>query len=246
MATTYYSKEYVQECFIDWINDIMIDKYNTKYEYIGTHIPSDPEYRDKSFLVGQLYIDNDTSTCYIFYTLDPNIIYKDADNALKFYNIINDHLVATSRISLLSSLKIEFLFSTTSSIEWNDKDSHGHYSKCRTEETNRKLYDDTIAVWRSTNNNKYAFIRDSNTLINDKHKVYTETGKGIFNDYHDKVEEINSKYDFVENNDSVLDAFNEYKVIYKEYFNRDLKYLTKNDVSRFVLLATPIEDTIEE
>lgn len=186
-----YDRQFVLKTLVSWINDVTLIKLKSKYVYAGDDINSNIGYPSKSYIQGQFYIDDD-NRLYLSYILDPNVIWRLGYESKYIYIAINEYMISQINRSLLQGLKLEILIPEESFVE-----DHEKTSKCRTEDTNRALHDDTVSVWRALNGN-YKFIRNSSILIDDKTKVYTETGKRNFSDYRGEVAAINSHYNFKE------------------------------------------------
>ena len=272
-----YDRQFVLKTLVSWINDVTLAKLKSKYVYAGNDINSNLGYPSKSYIQGQFYIDED-NRLYLSYILDPNIIWTMGYESKRIYMAINEYMISKINKSLLQGLKLEILIPEESFVE-----DHEKTSKCRTEDTNRALHDDTVSVWRALNGN-YKFIRNSSILIDDKTKIYNETGKQNFSDYRGEVAAINGHYNFREyedkpilefgdednldiprtdiqvdigdeeqgsptstigldfrdedniTNNDILSAFNEYKLVYYNYFGRDLKVIEDSDITKFYLL----------
>lgn len=82
---------------------------------------------------------------------------------------------------------------------------------------------DCITYWR-TYDEKSKFICNHNQVVADKinYLKFGGTHEKIA-EFDKKVLEINKKYDFIKNNrEDVEKGFNEYRVLYKEYFGKEL------------------------
>ena len=227
-----FDKKFVLSLIVTWINDATAEYLNRIYRYIGDDLSKNHEQPSKSYLRGQFYIDYNTNTIYIRYLLDPSTRWHNPAASPSIYGEINRFLQQTALRSfyLLRQFKVECLFDQQSLCEHHEYDSN-----CRSEETNRILYDDTVSYWK-TLNGKYMFIRDSSILLADKNRVYENTGKFDFSDYRAEVKELSNRYNFIHNNHSIPEAFEEYKVIYKSYFNRDLVPFEDSDIVKFCLV----------
>lgn len=82
----------------------------------------------------------------------------------------------------------------------------------------------TMSYWRCFDG-KYKFVEDqlvhardvNEFLMNNKPNGYSK-----YKEYMDKVLDLNNKYDFESDNSKIPEAFEEYKVLYKETFGKDL------------------------
>ena len=226
-----YDNNFILQTLVAWINDITISKLHKHYRFAGDDLESELGEPSKSYLNGQFYIDKKTNTLYIYYLLDPNIRWGKPDVTEDMYKTINDYILKESKHSLLRDLRIEFLNDEESYTEKHESGS----TKCRSEATNRELYDDTISIWKNKDG-EYRFIRDSSILEQDKSRVYKETGKKDFSDYRAEVKLINDNYSYRTDNDSIRTAFYTYKAVYESYFGREIDEVDENDITRFYLL----------
>ena len=147
-----YDRQFVLKTLVSWINDITLTKIKSKYVYAGDDINSNLGNPSKSYIQGQFYVDED-NRLYLSYVLDPNVIWTMGYESKYIYMAINEYMISKISKSFLQELKLEILIPEESFVE-----DHEKTSKCRTEDTNRALHDDTVSVWRALNGN-YKFIR---------------------------------------------------------------------------------------
>lgn len=222
-----YSRQYIVSCIMGYINEYTLPNMGKKFRYMGNDFPSNLAEPSKSLLQGQFYID-DNNNIYLFYIFDPNTMWSDTDNVLSYYNGLDELLHKKFDKSLLNGLHLEIIFDETSK-----RETHNIDNRCRVEQTSRYLYDDTQLLWKDMNG-KWKFIRDNKMLMHDKMSVYVATDKKNFKDYRLEVDEINSRYNFSTDNDSLVDAFNEYDIVYNNYFGKHLKIIDNTtEVTKF-------------
>lgn len=228
-----FDNQYILSNIVNWLNEATVALIHRNYIYINDDISKRYEDKSKSYLIGQFYTDYTNNLILLRILLDPNVAWHNPSANTTVYNAIVDHVTKScvSSFGTLCQLKVEFLFDQKSLLE-----SHEVHSHCRSEETDRCLCDDTFTVWRSAISNKLMFIRSSSILLADKKRVFENTGKKDFSDYRAEVKAINSRYNFKEDNNSILDAFEEYKVIYRNYFGKELFTINDEDITTFCLM----------
>lgn len=225
-----YDKQFVLRSLVTMINDVMLDTIHKKFRYAGDDINSNLGEPSKSYIQGQFYID-DENRMYLSYILDPNTIWGiNNDKAEDLYNQLNEYIRLKFKIGLLHDLHLEFLFPEDSRVK-----KPPLTSKCRVEETNRYLYDDTISYWKNIHG-RLMFIRDSTILRADKLKVYQSTGETRFVDYENDISVLNSSYSFTIEESDIEVGFEEYKDIYNNYFGRELTKAEDSDIVKFYLI----------
>lgn len=227
-----FNNQFVLSLIITWINEATMNYIHREYRYIGHDLSINHEQPSKSYLRGQFYIDYTNHIIYVRYLLDPSTIWHNPGASVSIYEAINkslqDHCLRS--YYLLRQYRLECLFDQRSLNE-----HHEYYSNCRTAETDEVLQEDTISYWK-TLNGKYMFVRDNSILLSDKHRVFENTEKVDFSDYRSEVRALSSRYNFKHYNEDIPRAFDEYKVIYKNYFNRDLVPFEDSGITKFCLI----------
>lgn len=221
----------ILDSLVLWINNVTQSFIHKKYVYAGDDIGSNRGEPSKSYMQGQFYYNPLAETIYISLILDPNITWGYKYNETDVYTRIIDYISNIKNRTTLNGVKIEFLFSPDSMI-----DSHELETKCRTGELSNYIYGNTMYLWKDLHD-KYKFITDNSLYIHDKNNIYYKTGKRDFSDYQEEIRQLNIRYNDIKTDNTRLPiAFEEYKLLYKQYFGRDLYEINSNSVVRFYLL----------
>ena len=147
-----YDINFILRTIVNFINDITLRTVKIKYVYADDDVSNPKRYDDpsKSYLYGKLILPGkldgsniiSDNTVYLTYLLDPNIAWGEPDRAKMLYATIDEYILSESRKGLLKNLHIEILRDQKATQQY-----HEHKSDCRSEDTIRYLYEDTIGLW---------------------------------------------------------------------------------------------------
>lgn len=205
----------IQYCIIEELKNFYTE--NTKYvpkEYYNCAI------WDLEF---QLYLDEKTNRVYMFYELDG--LTKHLFDPFKVYLRINSRLIENIRRDH-HYIYLEIIGTTSNSLFYEDP----RISK-EVDSSPKWLRYDVISYWK-TYDGVYRFIEDGNRMQRNEMQ-YLMKGGSIkeLDKYIQDVRELNFKYDFEgQNSTDVPAAFEEYKKIYYDLFNDELKAIPTEDI----------------
>lgn len=204
--------KYIAYCIVDELKNLFKDtKFQIK-ELFNVVVPS---------IKVQWWYDIEFNKVYLYYLMD---IYSSHHcDTKELYLRINSRL--NNNFFKDTHLNVDLLDPSIRVMEGkrvlNNADSSPIY-----------LRDAVFSYWRC--GEKYRFIESRQRLHYEVYKDYIfEEDKDRLSLFNEFVLEINKKYDFINNNDDVIPAFEEFKTLYKEFFNRELFVIDPKDVISF-------------
>lgn len=184
----------------------------------------------------QIYYDEEVNKLYLFYEL--NDLIKNVTDQVQYCLQVNSRLNNTFKERMKMYIEILGPYSLVRS---------GHIPPIVADQSELLLRPYTFSYWRCFDKT-YRFVQDKQRFLSDHNIYFNPTilpeDRNKEQEFIDSLMEINNKYNFNNNNeDDFKKAFEEYKVLYKNFYNRELKNIDQDKVV-VVYLDTIFTDEI--
>lgn len=212
-----------KEEIIKYIISIFVDELKYFFKDVK-FVQKERENLARECLIFQFYYDSSVNKIYLYYELDKRL--KSLDNVNEIYKNINMRLYN-------NSYKDKEVFIDILNCSGRIKFKETVYMS---EHYEYLLGPYTFSYWRCFDG-MYRFVEDTPRLISD-HNIFfdSEPNKERIDkekEFFNHILELNKKYDFngVNNKESVQQAFEEYKKLYFDFYNRELNVINQDEIT---------------